>query len=99
MRCFIRAERGSRALAVAAMLARGLGKITLLEELGGVRGRLEAALSRLLWPNVRGLLELLDGAELLLLLLAPAPLAPLLMESEDEQGGRREDATLPLDGR
>lgn len=33
LRCFIRAERGSSALAVAAMLARGLGKITLLDEL------------------------------------------------------------------
>lgn len=33
LRCFIKAERGSRALAVAAMLASGLGKITLLEEL------------------------------------------------------------------
>lgn len=33
LRCFIRADRGSSALAVAAMLASGLGKITLLGEL------------------------------------------------------------------
>ena len=33
LRCFIRAESGSSALAVAAMLASGLGKITLLDEL------------------------------------------------------------------
>lgn len=32
LRCFIRADRGSRALAVAAMLTSGLGKMTLLDE-------------------------------------------------------------------
>jgi hypothetical protein len=33
LRCLISADRGSSALAVAAMLASGLGKMTLLEEL------------------------------------------------------------------
>lgn len=32
LRCFMRADRGSSALAVAAMLTSGLGKITLFEE-------------------------------------------------------------------
>lgn len=78
MRCFIRAESGSSALAVAAILASGLGKMTLLEELGGIRGRLEGELSRLPWVSVGGL-EVFLGRETLLLMPVPAPLLLLLL--------------------
>ena len=68
--------------------------MTLVEELWDMRGRLEAELSRLLWPSSGGLPEVLDRAELL---LPPGPdaLAPLeLPEREDEHGGDRKSTRL-----
>lgn len=95
-RCFMRAERGSSALAVAAMLASGFGKMTLLEELEGIRGRLEGELKRLPWVSVGGL-EVLRLRELLTLLLMLVPQV-LLLVLVIEVRGNKEGTTLQLRG-
>lgn len=92
LRCFIRAARGSSAFAVAAILASGLGKITLLDELWGISGRLEAELRRLLWLREGGVVEFLERGELLLIPPPTVMLLVLMFVAEDEQAGSRDES-------